>query len=73
MDRRTRLDRPESGMIEPTLMSKRIADDIENQCCEIGIFILDPNFFHPGSQFLDPESNNNNKRGGGKLFGLTFF
>jgi hypothetical protein len=63
-------------MIEQALISKRIADDTEKSVLRIRN--VHPRsrvltFFHPGSWFLDPESNNNNKRGGGKLFGLTFF
>jgi hypothetical protein len=29
---------------------------LEKQCCGSGMFIADPTFFHPGSEFFHPES-----------------
>ncbi len=51
MDHRTRLDQPESGIIEQALMSKRIADDTETSVAYpvCSSQITGPNFFHPGS------------------------
>ncbi len=51
----TRLDRLRLG---------HVLLDLKLQCCGSGMFIPDPDFFHPGS---------NKKRGGKKISCLTFF
>jgi hypothetical protein len=44
-----------------------------NQCCGFGVFIPDPNLFHPSSLISDPGSNHKQKWGGGKIFFFSPF
>ncbi len=42
-----------------------IFTDDPRQCCGSGMFIPDPNFFHPGSRILDPEGQKGTGPGSG--------